>query len=76
MKVAKNFPKWVENTVGKGEMAFPTGFQKTYTADTSKPGLVLERINPLPDMPKLGSSNSAANKDMMSKILINGDTIF
>ena len=24
-------------------------------------------LNPLPDMPILGSSNSAANKDMMSK---------
>ena len=32
--------------------------------------------NPLPHMPILGSSNSAANKDMMSKILTNGDTIF
>ena len=26
-----------------------------------------ELVNPLPDMPILGSSNSAANKDMMSK---------
>ena len=25
-------------------------------------------LNPLPDMPILGPSNSAANKDMMSKI--------
>ena len=25
-------------------------------------------INPLPDMPILGPSNSAANKDIMSKI--------
>ena len=25
----------------------------------------VENINPLPDMPILGSSNSAANKDMM-----------
>ena len=25
-------------------------------------------INPLPDMPMLGSLNSAANEDMMSKI--------
>ena len=33
-------------------------------------------FNALPDMPILGSSNSAANKDMMSKILTNGDTIF
>ena len=32
-------------------------------------------VNPLPDMPILGFSNSAANKDMMSKIWINGDTI-
>ena len=35
------FSKWVENTVGKGEIAhyeqlllFPQCFQKTYTADT------------------------------------------
>ena len=32
-------------------------------------------INPLPDRPILGSSNSTANKDMMSKILTNGDTV-
>ena len=32
-------------------------------------------INPLPDMPILGPSNSAANKDMMSKIWTNVDTI-
>ena len=32
-------------------------------------------FNPLPDMPILGSSNLAANKDMMSKIWTNGDTI-
>ena len=31
-------------------------------------------INPLPDTPILGSSNLAANKDMMAKIGINGDT--
>ena len=30
----------------------------------------------LPNMPILGSWNSAANKDIMSKILTNGDTIF
>ena len=29
-------------------------------------------FNPLPDMPILGSSNSAANKNMMSKIWTNG----
>ena len=40
-----------ENTVGKGEIAryeqfllFSLCFQKTYTADTSKPGLVWERV--------------------------------
>ena len=32
-------------------------------------------INPLPDMPILGSSSSVANKDMMSKIWTNGDSI-
>ena len=31
-------------------------------------------VNPFPDMSTLGSSNSAANKDMMSKIWTNGDT--
>ena len=32
-------------------------------------------FNPLPYMPIFGSSISAANKDMMSKVLTNGDTI-
>ena len=32
-------------------------------------------INPLPDIPILGYSNSAANKDMTSKIWTNGDAI-
>ena len=32
-------------------------------------------FNPLPDMPILGSSNSTANKDMMSNVWTNGDTI-
>ena len=47
----RTFSKWVENTVGKGEIAryeqfllFPQCFQKTCTADTSKPGLVWERV--------------------------------
>ena len=35
-----------------------------------------EVISPLPHMPFLASSNSAANKDMMSKILTNVDAIF
>ena len=33
------------------------------------------QLKPLPHMPILGSSNSAANKDMISLILKNGDTI-
>ena len=33
-------------------------------------------FNPLPDKPILGSSNSKAIEDMMSKILTNGCTIF
>ena len=32
-------------------------------------------LNPLADMPVLGSSNSAVNKDRMSKMWMNGDTI-
>ena len=32
-------------------------------------------LNPLPDLPILGFSNSAADKDMMSKIWTNGYTI-
>ena len=32
-------------------------------------------LNPLPHMPILGSSNSAANKDRVAKIWTNGDTI-
>ena len=39
------------------------------------PSLELVRINPLPDMPILGLSNSAASKDMTSKIWTSGDTI-
>ena len=37
---------------------------------------VVRYLSPLPDMPVLGSSNSAADKDMMSKIWTNRDTIF
>ena len=31
-------------------------------------------VNPLPYIPILGSCNSAANKDMKSKLRTNGDT--
>ena len=33
-------------------------------------------LSPLPNKPILGSSNSEANKDMVSKILTNGGRIF
>ena len=42
-------------------------------------GLILYQLdlfNTLPHMPVWDSSNSATNKDMMSKILTKGDTIF
>ena len=48
----RTFSRWVENTVGKGEIApneqfllFPLCFQKTSSADMYKPGLVWERVN-------------------------------
>ena len=51
MKMAGCSLKRVENTVGKGEIAcyeqfllFPQCFQKTYTADMLKHGLVWERV--------------------------------
>ena len=50
----RKFSKTTENTVGKGEIAcyeqfllFPWCFPKTCPADTSKPGLVWERVNNL-----------------------------
>ena len=48
MKMPESYP----NTVGKGEIAHYKQFlliQKTCTADTCKPGLVWEKINPLPN---------------------------
>ena len=45
-------------------LLFPQCLRKTCTADTKKHGLF--GINPLPHMPILSSSHSAANKDMMS----------
>ena len=45
------FSKWIENTVGKGEIAryeqfllFPQCFQKTCTADTVKTRFVWEKV--------------------------------
>ena len=68
----KKLSKWVENTVGKGEIAryeqfllFPV-FSKGLFPRGVKGIIVWEWVNPLPHMPILGSPNSAANKDMMS----------
>ena len=38
-------------------------------------GQIFPNLNPSPHMPILGSSNSTASSDMMSKIWTNGDTI-
>ena len=52
-KNGRKFSKWVENNVGRGEIAhyeqfllFPHCFQKACTADTKKPGLVWKRVKP------------------------------
>ena len=73
--------KGVENTVRKGEIArykqfllFPQCFQKACFPGASIGIVVWERVNPLPHMAVLGSSNSEANKDMMSKGWTNEDT--
>ena len=83
MKIPESSRKWVENTVGKREIAryeqflpFPQCFQKACFPGASKGVIVWEWVNSLSDMPISGSSYSAANKDMMSKILTSGNTIF
>ena len=52
----RKLPKWVENTVGRGEIAlneqfllFSQCFQKTCIADQLKPGLVWERVKTFAD---------------------------
>ena len=75
----------VANIMGKGENAgyqhfliflhFLQCFQKASTSGSFEIGIVCLRVNPLPDMLILVSSNSAANKDRVSKIWTNGGTI-
>ena len=48
---------------------------ETSTLQTIKITLTCQFTSHLPHTPLLGFSNSAANKDMMSKISTNGDTI-
>ena len=54
MKIDRKSSRWLENTVGKAEIAryeqfllFPQCFPKTSTFDTQKqkPGLVWDRVN-------------------------------
>ena len=71
----------IENIVGKEESAGhdqcfeKAGLLKTRIFFFFDRGLTHILLNPLPHIPILGSSNSAANKDMMSKILTYGDKI-
>ena len=58
----------IENTRSHLSLAHIFLLQKSHS------NLILFIINPLPDMPILGSSNSTAKKDMMSKIWTNVDT--
>ena len=55
---SRNFSKWVENTVGKGEIApyeqfllFPLCFQELYFPGVSKGVTVWEWYNPFPNKP-------------------------
>ena len=72
----------IENIVGKEENAgyqhfllFPQCFQKLSFSGLFKVGTVWEGVNHLPEMPILGFSNSAANKDMITKIWTNGNSV-
>ena len=78
----RKFSKWVENTVGKGEIArneqfllFPQCFQKTRTADTSKPGLVWERVNSLPNDTFLDWSKLKALADDKLNVIENWKSV-
>ena len=50
-----------------------TALKSSFHNQTCITGMYIS-INSLPHMPILGSSNSAANKDVMSKVLTNSDT--
>ena len=61
----------VENIVRKGEIACNKQFLLFSQCLISYMALVFH-FNPVPDMPILGSSNSAAKKYLMSEMLTNG----
>ena len=66
----------LSKTESSFELQYYCCLQELFSLDESKIGLVgicsyfirWSLINPLPDMPILGSFNSRANKDMMLKI--------
>ena len=58
---------WLKRAIS----SFPTAFFFLIDCRTNH----FIKFNPLPDMPILGSTNSAANKNIVSKIWTNGDTI-
>ena len=70
----REFSKRVENTVEKGEIAcyepfllFPQCFQKTFTADTYKPGLVWERVLNLSEFFSLVKSSNTIRSLIIAK---------
>ena len=63
----RKFSKWVENFVGRGEIALneqfllsPQCFQNTWTADMLKPGLVWERVKRIHPLSNHGPNPSDA----------------
>ena len=55
-------------------LIFPLRFLSLPKPTSFSDSHLLFCLNLLPDVPILGSSNLAANKDMMSRIWISGDT--
>ena len=76
----RKFSKWIENTVGKGDIAryeqfllFPQCFEKTCTAHTYKSRLVWERVDTSAKRPihlSLGSSRSLTGVKMFCHLQI------
>ena len=73
-----DFETCTNNLYQQGTNPLPNDKLKAFTDDWLNVAKRMISVfnNPLPDMPILGSSNSAANKDVVSKLLTNVDTIF